>query len=142
MSASASFKPYTAVLPLEVQSSTVLSQDIITSASILVESTSPAPVASFINPSSGEVEALAIVNKQICHVTRDRNTDSGWRAVPQFGGQAAEQVAAAIPFQTNAYGFFIDSDSQLHSTLLGSDGKTWSVPIAVPTALMSHPRVA
>lgn len=58
MTASAGSTPYKPVLPLDVQSSSVLSQDVITSASILVDSTSPAPVAAFTNPSSGEAEAL------------------------------------------------------------------------------------
>lgn len=138
MSAAAASKPLT------LQSSTVLSQDVITSASILVESTSPAPVAAFTNPVSSEVEALAIVNKQVCHVTRDRQTDSGWRSVPLFSGRAAGQVVAGVAFQANAYLFFIEGASagQLYASQLGADGKTWSTPVAVSGALTSHPRVA
>ncbi|MEU4446926.1 hypothetical protein AB0K14_19505 [Actinosynnema sp. NPDC050801] len=128
--------------PLELHANSVLSQDIITSASIIVESTSPAPVASFINPSHGAAEALAVVNKQVCHISRDRQTDSGWRATPLFSGQAADQVAACVPFQNTVYGFFVDSGGQLHSATLGSDGVTWSAPIAVTGGALSHPRVA
>lgn len=142
MTTSADPTPNKPLLPGGVYSSSVLSQDIITSASVLVDSTSAAPVAAFTNPTGGEAEALAVVNKQICHITRDRQTDSGWRAIPLFDGQAAEQVAAAVPFQTTAYGFFIDDGGQLHSTQLGADGKTWSAPVAVADGLMSHPRVA
>ena len=138
-----SYKP---ALPLSVASSSVLSQDIITSANILVDSTSPAPVAAFVNPASGEAEALAVVKKQICHIKRDRRTDCGWRAIPLFGGRAAGQVAAGVAYpdtaSTAAYGLFVDDAGQLHATALGSDGETWSEPAAVPGGVMSHPRVA
>jgi len=109
--------------PLTLQSNSVLSQDVVTSASILVDSTSAAPVAPFTNPVSGHAEALAVVNKQICHVTRDLSNESGWRAVPLFGGTAATQVVAGIAYQATVYGFFVDGAGQLQSSMLGADGK-------------------
>jgi hypothetical protein len=60
--------PHKPVLPLQLKSNNVLSQDVIMTATIPVDSTSPAPVAVFTNPSAGgitgnvQVEALAIVN--------------------------------------------------------------------------------
>ncbi len=133
-------------LAMDVRSSSVLSQDIITSASILVDSTSAAPVAAFVNQCSGEAEALAVVDKKICHIKRDRKTDSGWRAIPLFGGRAARQVAAGVAYpdtpSSAAYGLFVDDSSQLHASTLGPDGETWQEPKAVPDGLMSHLRVA
>lgn len=144
MSAAAPLASPTPALPLDIRSSSVLSQDVITSASIIVDSTSPAPVAAFVNQSNGASEALAIVSKKVCHVSRDPKTDSGWRATPLFGGQAATQVAACLQFGSTVYGFFVDGDGQLHSTTLGADGTTWSasVSVAVTGGALSHPRVA
>jgi len=83
MAALATSTRYRPVAPLSLQSSSVLSQDVITTAKILVDSTSSAPVGVFTNPSSGgiagnsQVEALAIVNpgagNQICHIARPSN---------------------------------------------------------------------
>lgn len=123
--------------PFKAEWSSVLSQDVVATASILVEATSPSPVGVFTNPASGgqtgnaEVEALAIVNtgtgKQLCHIARDRGTDGGWRVIPLFGGQSADQVAAAVAYAgTSAsavYGLFTDGP-QLYSTTLGADGAT------------------
>lgn len=143
---SSSYKP---VPPLSAEWSSVLSQDVITTATVPVDSTSPAPVGVFTNPSNAQVEALAIVNtgagKQICHIARDRGTDAGWRVVPLFGGRSAQQVAAAAPYsgtvQSAVYGLFVD-DGKLYFTSLGADGSTWSAPAAVTGPAMSNPRVA
>ena len=145
MSASAAATSPGPKLPLSLHWSSVLSQDMVTSASVLVDSTSPAAVAAFTHPTSGEAEALAVVNKQICHVMRDRQTDSGWRAVPLFGGQAAGEVAAGVAYQGTAsqatHGLFTDA-GKLHATRLAADGKTWSAPAPVDGGLMSGLRVA
>jgi hypothetical protein len=141
--------------PFKAEWSSVLSQDVVATASILVEATSPSPVGVFTNPASGgqtgnaEVEALAIVNtgtgKQLCHIARDRGTDGGWRVIPLFGGQSADQVAAAVAYAgTSAsavYGLFTDGP-QLYSTTLGADGATWSAPAAVANGTLTSPRVA
>lgn len=142
---------YNPVLPVTAEWSTVLSQDVIATDSIPVESTSPSPVGVFTNPASGgqagnaEVEALAIVDKQLCHIARDRGTDGGWRVIPLFGGRSADQVAAAVGYAgTSAsavYGLFTDG-LKLYSTTLGADGATWSAPAAVANGTMTNPRVA
>jgi hypothetical protein len=143
------------VLPNTAKWSSVLSQDVVATASIPVEATSPSPVGVFTNPASGgqignvEVEALAIVNtgagKQLCHIARDRGTDGGWRVVPLFGGQSADQVVAAVAYAgTSAsavYGLFTDGP-QLYSTTLGVDGATWSAPAAVANGTLTNPRIA
>ncbi len=112
---------------------------------------SPAPVGVFTNPSSGgiagnaQVEALAIVGKQICHIARNHETHGGWSVVPLFGGQAAEQVAAGVASSgepdSAVYGLFVDGDN-LYSTTLGADGSSWSKPVAIPGGAMSRPRAA
>jgi len=154
MAALATSTRYRPVAPLSLQSSSVLSQDVITTAKILVDSTSSAPVGVFTNPSSGgiagnsQVEALAIVNpgagNQICHIARDQATD-GWHARPLFAGRSAEQVAAGVAYsgtsKSTVYGLFVDA-GQLYSTTLGADGLTWTAPATVPDGLMSNPRVA
>jgi hypothetical protein len=155
MSAPPTTPTYTPVLPITAEWSTVLSQDVVATATIPVDSVSPSPVGVFTNPASGgqagnaEVEALAIVNtgtgKQLCHIARDRGTDGGWRVIPMFGGQSADQVAAAVAYaDTSAsavYGLFTDGP-QLYSTTLGADGATWSAPAAVANGTLTNPRVA
>jgi hypothetical protein len=146
------FKP---VLPLQIKSSNVLSQDVIMTATIPVDSTSLAPVAVFTNPSSGgisgntQVEALAIVNhgagKQLCHIARDQATGGGWRAIELFGGLAAEQVAAGVAYSGDAhsavYALFIEG-GKLSSTSLTPDGTKWTLPVEVLGDIPSNPRVA
>ncbi|MEO8658260.1 MAG: hypothetical protein ABI693_07305 [Bryobacteraceae bacterium] len=149
MTATANSNQYTPVLPLHVEWSSVLSQDVITAATILVDSTSPAPVAVFTNPSNAKAEALAIVNtgsgSQLCHVARDRTSGGGWRSTPLFGGKSAQQVAAGIPYagtpNSAVYGLFLD-DQQLYVTTLAADGATWSAPATVANGAMTNPRVA
>ncbi|MFL6290179.1 MAG: hypothetical protein ACJ759_04720 [Thermoanaerobaculia bacterium] len=132
---------YSPRLPLKAVWKGVLSQDVITSATIPVDSTSPSPVAVFTNPASGgrsgkpHPEALAIINtghgRQLHHVARHGGTDGGWKAIPLFGGQPAEQVAAGVAYartsKPGVYGLFLHED-KLHWTSLGSDGATWSAP--------------
>jgi hypothetical protein len=88
-------------------------------------------VGVFTNPASGgqtgnaEVGALAIVNtgtgKQLCHIARDRGTDGGWRVIPLFRGQSADQVAAAVAYAgTSAsavYGLFTSATGHVGNTL-------------------------
>jgi hypothetical protein len=142
-------------LPITAEWSTVLSQDVVATATIPVDSTSPSPVGALTNPASGgqagnaEVEALAIVNtgtdKQLCHIARDRGTDGGWRAIPLFDGRSVDQVTAAVAYSGTAasavYGLFTDG-AELYSTALGADGATWSAPALVANGTMTDPRVA
>jgi len=150
--ASSQFK---SVLPLQVKSSNILSQDVIMTSTIPVASTSPAPVAVFTNPATGgitgnpQVEALAIVDhgdgKQLCHVARDQATDGGWRVIPLFGGRSAEQVAAGVAYsgfpQSAVYGLFTDGGT-LFSTSLGADGATWTAPVSISDEAPNNLRVA
>ncbi|MET1079670.1 MAG: hypothetical protein ABWY06_16800 [Pseudomonas sp.] len=143
------------VMPLQLSASHVLSQDIIMTATIPVDASSPAPIGVFTNPASGgvggnaQVEALAIVNhgegKQLCHIARDLGTDGGWRVIPLFGGRAAEQVAAGVAYartaQAAVHGLFVDA-GQLLATSLAADGSTWSTPVLVAGEAPNNPRVA
>ncbi|MGA4635943.1 hypothetical protein ACPA5B_18905 [Pseudomonas solani] len=146
---------YVPVLPLQMQANHVLSQDVIMTATIPVDATSPRPVAVFTNPASGgtagnaQVEALAIVNegggKKLCHIARDLSTDGGWRAIHLFEGHAAEQVAAGVSYagtsDAEVHGVFIAA-GQLFATSLQADGQNWSAPAAIDGALPGSPRVA
>jgi hypothetical protein len=127
---------------LQTISTSVLSQDVITTSSVLVDAESPSPIAAFRNPASAGVsqnaqpEALAIVDGALTHVKRNPATDGGWEAVPLFGGQSAEEVAAgtayALSTSATAYGFAHDGTT-LQWTQLESDGATWTEPTALPT---------
>lgn len=116
-----------------------MSQDVITTANILVDSTSSSPVAVFVNPVTAQTEALVVSNvgqggNQICHVARNQATDGGWTLNPLFGGQVASVVAAGTAYPGSSspavYGFFQD-DSGVSSTQLQSDGATWSTPQSI-----------
>lgn len=142
---------YTPPTPFHVSLQSVMSQDVVATTRILVDSTSPAPVAPFVNPSTSETEALVISKvgdggqSQICHVARDRGTDGGWALEPLFGGTSAAEVAAgtAYPGTGSAalYGFYRTS-SGLNVTQLGADGSTWGTPQSISGGDGSHLRVA
>ena len=136
---------YTPAMPLQPTWTSVMSQDIVTTASIPVDATSARPVAPFTNASSGHAEALVLANlaaggdtgdsgdtrPQLCHVTRDASAAAGWRLLPLFGGRTANEVASATAYANTSsaasIGFFSD-ESGLSCTQLGSDGSTWSDP--------------
>jgi hypothetical protein len=137
-------------IPTLVTTSSVMSQDIISTSSITVDATSASPVAPFLNPNSAGVsgnlqtETLALVQGQVCHVTRNPATDSGWQMTPISSSTSIQEVAAGTAYATSsspsAYGFFQDGVS-LYWTQLQSDGVTWSTPTAMPT-LGTNLRVA
>jgi len=143
--------PYVPVLPLQAVWKSVLSQDIITTATIPVDSNTPAPVGVFRSERNGSEypEALAIVNtgrgRQLCHVARDSGSDGGWRAEPLFSGQLAEQVAAGVAYAGSSAaqvcGVFLH-DGKLSSTALADDGSTWLSPASIEGGAVDKLRVA
>ncbi|HQR33060.1 MAG TPA: hypothetical protein PLK30_09995 [Blastocatellia bacterium] len=149
---------FTPTTPLQLTWTTVMSQDLITTATIPVDAVSPRPVAVFTNPAStlavqARTEALVVANpslgsgagSQLCHVARNSNTDAGWSLVPLFGGRAAKEVAAGTAYPgsnfSSVYGHFTD-ESGLYFTQLGSDGATWSEPQQTSQESVSNLRVA
>jgi hypothetical protein len=141
---------YTPAQPFHASWKSVMSQDLVGTTNILVDSTSSSPVAVYVNPSSGDAEALVISNvgdagRQICHVGRDLATDGGWTLTPLFGGMAATEVAAgtAYPGSSSAavYGFF-QGDSGMNFTQLQADGSTWSSPQPISGGESENLRVA
>ena len=150
---------YSPVMPLQPSWTSVMSQDIITTDTIPVDSISPTPVAAFTNPSGGgqagnaQPEALVVAklsqaseaNPQLCHVARNPRTDGGWSLIPLFGGRTANEVAAGTAYTGSSnpmsFGFFND-DSGLYSTQLQSDGATWSDPQTILQGSISNLKVA
>jgi len=127
-----------------------MSQDVITTASIPVDSTSASPVGVFNNPVNSQTEALVVSNvgdggNQICHVARNQATDGGWTLNPLFGGQAASLVAAGTAYPGSSssavYGFFQDQ-SGINSTQLQADGATWSAPESITSEVSTGLSVA
>jgi len=137
--------PLTPLLPpveLTASVSTVLSQDVVTSSSVLVNSTSPTPIAPFLNltPAGSTqplVESLVVTlaagtsDPTVAHVRRDPTCETGWASAVLFGGRVANEVAAGTAYPTSniatVHGFFTDDDGLWWSGL-GSDGVTWASP--------------
>ena len=141
---------YTPRTPFHASWKSVMSQDVVGTTNILVDSTSSSPVAVFVNPKTSETEALVISNvgdagRQVCHVARDLGTDGGWALTPLFGGTSATEVAAgtAYPGTSRAvmYGFFMGGTG-LKVTQLQADGATWSSPESVAGGDGSNLRIA
>ncbi len=146
---------YTPAFPLKAAWKSVLSQDVITTNTIPVDSTSASPIAVFTNPAGGGEpgnplpEALAIVNtgkgRQLCHVARDPEADAGWRARPLLDGRAVDEVAACLvnagSSEATIHGIFLQ-DNAMHSISLGADGVTWEPPRPVSGPSIAKPRIA
>ena len=141
---------YTPATPFQASWKSIMSQDVITTASIPVDSTSSSPVAVFINPVNSQTEALVISNvanagNQLCHVARNLATDGGWTLNPLFGGQPATEVAAGTAYPGSSssaiYGFF-QNDSGLSFTQLQADGSTWAASQSILSDAASNLRVA
>ena len=149
---------FTPATPLQLTWTSVMSQDLITTATIPVDATSPRPVAVFTNPAStladqARTEALVVTNpsqgggtgSQLCHVARNSNTDAGWSLVPLFGGRTAKEVAAGTSYPgsefSSVYGHFTDENG-VYFTQLGSDGATWSEPQQTSQESVVNLRVA
>ena len=153
---SASSTPQPA-LPLQLTWSSVLSQDVVSTDTIPVDSESPSPVGPFPNPNSmgvaGNVVMEALVIAQpagqpapvLCHVARNTATDAGWVLNPLFGGVTADLVAAGTAFAgTSAaavYALYQDSNG-LNFIQLQADGVTWSQPRIAATAAAAALQVA
>ncbi|MEU6235958.1 hypothetical protein [Kitasatospora sp. NPDC047058] len=142
----------TPATPLQVNVSQVLSQDVVTAATIPVDTSSATPVAVFNNPASGGVpgntqaEALAVValeNEpvQFAHIAPDSSADGGWTMRTPFGGLAASEVAAGTAYpdssQSAVFGFLFDGTT-LRTSQLQSDGLTWSAPQPVGGSAVSN----
>ncbi|RKP46491.1 hypothetical protein [Trinickia fusca] len=138
----------------------ILSQDVICSASILVDSTSPSPAALFTSQSarSGEehqvTEALAIVvrdvndqtARQLCHVARHADSEGGWQLIPLFPDIVPVEVVAATPYATASssqpiQALFTDGQA-LYSTALQPGERTWMSPQKVGGQAVSNLRIA
>jgi len=149
---------YSPVFPLTAIVSSSMSQDVLTTAKVVVDSLSASPVGVFVNPNAGGIqgnaqpEALAVVSmsqngapvKQLCHVGRNYSADAGWHATPLFGGREILEVAAGAAFASSSaaaiYGFFTDS-SGVYSTSLQPDN-TWTAPATISTTPASNLSVA
>ena len=144
---------YTPAMPLQPSWTSVMSQDVLTTDTIPVDSTSTTPVAAFTNLSSGQAEALVVANlsgnneasPQLCHVARNQKTDGGWSLIPLFGGRTANEVAAGTAYASSSsptsFGFFND-DNGLYSTQLQADGATWSDPLTILQGSTANLKVA
>ena len=124
--------------PLQGTFTTILSQDVVTTATVPVDATSASPLGAFTNPASGDLtgsaEALAVIQGQVSHVARSPNSDGGWKVVQPFGNRPATAVAAGTAYSGSAnasvYGHFTDGN-RVYAAALQSDGTTWSAPEAV-----------
>lgn len=138
---------------MTTSTSTVLSQDLVMTDTIPVDSTSPAPTAPFPNPFSGFTEALVITSGRLGHVSRDTTGEAGWRLDPLSvsGGvarspneaTAATEVAGGTSYASSgqplAVGVYTDSTA-LHVITLAGGG--WSAPTALTQQPHSHLRAA
>jgi len=142
---------FSLVQPFTATYTTVLSQDVVMTATIPVDSTSPAPVGPFTNPSAGgragaaAAEALVVSGGRLCHAARQWTSDGGWTLATPVSGAMAREVAAGTAYagtaQAAVYGLYQD-DSQLQVIQLNGDGVTWSGPSTVAAALHTNLRSA
>lgn len=140
---------YTPIQPYSATWTTTLSQDVISTNTIPVDSSSPAPVAPFLNPSAGGVsnlgamEALVVTGGLLCHVARCWNTDGGWVLNTLAQMTPAREVAAGTTWanttQAAVYAVYQD-DSALQVIRLADDGVTWSAPSVIVSSLHSQLR--
>jgi len=114
---SASYSP---ALPITASVSSVLSQDVLTTNTIPVDTESPSPVGPFVNPNSGgsgvaQVEALGLVTPSgaagplLSHIARNTNSPSGWVVTSLLGGITASEVMVGTQLGGQIIGFYIDS---------------------------------
>jgi hypothetical protein len=144
---------YTPQLPLRATWNSVLSQDVVMTDTVPVDTASPSPVAVFVNPKAAggqpATEAVVITpgkeGGQLCHVARDQSTDAGWRLQPLFGGRVASEVAGGTTLarteDASVHVFFQD-DQGLQVTQLQADGRTWVDPVHVDKGVHANLRVA
>ncbi|RLU83663.1 hypothetical protein CTZ27_28685 [Streptomyces griseocarneus] len=127
------------VLPLKVQVSEVLSQDVITAAGVHVDRTSSSPLAVFRNPhrEGAPHEALVVSavegGKVLLHVAPTPGTSTGWDAVKLFDAHQPTEVAVITGKDGKGAPFvecFFLSGGSAYRSVLHADG-TWSGPHAV-----------
>jgi hypothetical protein len=134
----------------------VMSQDVVSTSNIIVDSISTTPIAAFRNPNSGGVsgnvqpEALVLASygghtRRPCHVARDTSTQGGFRLTPVLEQEVSE-VAAGVAYPTGAdpkvHGFFLYTGGLSCAHL---DGTSWSAAqtISLPSGVScSNLRVA
>lgn len=127
---------YQPAAPITASVSSVLSQDVLTTNTIPVDTSSPNPVAAFMNANSGgsgtpQIEALGIVTPasattpQLAHIARSSSSESGWVVNPLFDGVTPIEVMAGSTNNTS-YGFYIDATG-VWWTQLNADG-SWTGP--------------
>jgi hypothetical protein len=115
----------------------VMSQDAVSTAKIIVDSISSTPVATFRNPcgdgvsGNAQVEALVLASygghtRRPCHVARDLSTPGGFRLTPVLEQEVSE-VAAGVAYPSDAdpkvHGFFLHEGGLSCAQL---DGSRWS----------------
>jgi hypothetical protein len=137
-------------LPLQVGISHVLSQDVVTTATVPLDTKSDTPLGVFTNPAHGLPEALIVASLDDAgpvpaHVARDPNTEGGWSLVTPFGTHQATEVAAATAYPGTSsavvVGFFSEQDGTLYASTLATDDATWSAPVAVGDKPVSNLRI-
>ncbi|GAA4935010.1 hypothetical protein ACFPM3_05525 [Streptomyces coeruleoprunus] len=125
------------VLPLKVNVSEVLSQDVVMAAGIHVDESSPAPLAVFRNPYT-QAEDVLVVSEAgsgtaLLHVSPDFTSSTGWQAVKLFDSHTPTEVVVITGKNQEGDPFvecFFLSLGSGYRSVLRSDG-TWSEPFAV-----------
>jgi hypothetical protein len=98
--------------PVRATWQSVMSQDVVSAAKVIVDATSSTPVASFRNPGtrggSGNPESEALVlasygghTRRPCHVARDLSTPGGFRLLPVLE-QEVNELAAGVAYPSGA----------------------------------------
>ncbi|NGM83260.1 hypothetical protein G5B47_12625 [Paenibacillus sp. 7124] len=143
---------YSPPTPYQATWLSVLSQDLVMTDKIPVDSTtSGSAVAVFRNKTSGgragneQTEALVIANLEgaggaaarLCHVKRDYSTDAGWRLETLFKDRIVNAVTAGTAYAgttaSEVHGIFQD-ETGLHAIgLSAADGAAWSQPQQITT---------
>lgn len=110
---------------------TTLSDDWILTADVLVDSTSPTPVATFSRVGDDGIqitEALVVTPPTVqngptslVHLYSDADSDSGWSTAEVSGGAGVTEVAAGTHTDGEVHAFFVTGGSLQHS-VLGGDG--------------------
>ncbi|HKR64385.1 MAG TPA: hypothetical protein VJZ00_11690 [Thermoanaerobaculia bacterium] len=133
-------------MTLTASSTSIMSQDVIATADVLLDSTSARPVGIFINPAHGEAEAFGIIAetsggaRKIGHVARDASSESGWSVKPVAGGIEDAVEVACGTVGGAAFGVYTNA-SMTYGVQLQSDG-TWSSPQMLSPQPISHLRAA
>jgi len=147
----------TPVAPFQLQTTSVMSQDIVSTAYVTLDSEAIAAVAPFINPQADglvgnpQLEALVVAapgqggatTSTLCHLLRDSGTDGGWTLAPLFGGRTVSGVAAGTAYASSAsaavYAVFQDATAVWWTQLDPTDA-SWSPPAQVLAGALANLR--